>query len=256
MSKYKQTNKHTYHTIPYRTVPYHTIPYIQTYIHVYIYIYTIVSIWFYMSLFGSLNYVWLAWHDRRTDPRLVRSHAIFTGAGASLFLAISCASAASATCGMATYSTRENEKKKTNYRTSTERETKRLFGSFCLDKMRNQTYLLHFITGPGSLKSIESMEIFHEAFGSVPSQTTRSGPDVSIGLVRTNRVSIQQDQLRALASACLSAFESKLWQLWQSHFGSFGSFGCKVSDDFAIFAINDTTWCKRLQRWSRDLLRC
>lgn len=101
-------------------------------------------------------------------------------------------------------------KKKTNYRTSTERETKRLFGSFCLDKMRNQTYLLHFITGPGSLKSIESMEIFHEAFGSLPSQTTRSGPDVSIGLVRTNRVSIQQDQLRALASACLSAFESKL----------------------------------------------
>ena len=146
--------------------------------------------------------------------------------------------------------------KKTNYRTSTERETKRLFGSFCLDKMRNQTYLLHFITGPGSLKSTESMEIFHEAFGSLPSQTTRSGPDVSIGLVRTNRVSIQQDQLRALASACLSAFESKLWQLWQSHFGSFGSFGCKVSDDFAIFAINDTTWCKRLQRWSRDLLRC
>ena len=147
-------------------------------------------------------------------------------------------------------------KKKTNYRTSTERETKRLFGSFCLDKMRNQTYLLHFITGPGSLKSIESMEIFHEAFGSLPSQTTRSGPDVSIGLIRTNRVSIQQDQLRALASACLSAFESKLWQLWQSHFGSFG---CKVSDDFAIFAIfaiNDTTWYKRLQRWSRDLLRC
>ena len=85
-----------------------------------------------------------------------------------------------------------------------------VFLGLCLDKMRNQTYLLHFITGPGSLKSTESMEIFHEAFGSLPSQTTRSGPDVSIGLVRTNRVSIQQDQLRALASACLSAFESKL----------------------------------------------
>ena len=98
----------------------------------------------------------------------------------------------------------ENEKLKQNiYRNKMKQNV--FLGLFawtkCEIKLISHNFL-HFITMRW-LKAFRSLP-------SVPSQPR--GPDVSIGLVRANGVSIQQDQLGALASACLSrsAIESKL----------------------------------------------